>query len=215
LDICTFVLHHPEGTDRYELLTSDVRRFGTIALHQERIRAISDAYVAHSADLRDKHDPLRPISKDKKEYFLSKKAILSAIEDGEAMLKENCNKAIRWIIRDAWMRRDPNAPAWSAELPVLLIGGGGRAEFFRDIVAELDPWLTGVMHNDGTRSVEVSVPKTVCTKTTDHDRLVVAWGLSNQEFNIGQITPADKISDVEPQKTNEGWKDRFVDKEQV
>jgi hypothetical protein len=215
LDVCTFVLHHPEGTDHYELLTTDVQRLGTITLHQKRIRAISDAYEAHSTELRDKHDPLKPISADREEYLLPKEATLSALEGGEERLKEECNRVIRGILRDAWMRRDPNAAAWSTELPVILIGGGGRAEFFREIVGELDPWLRGIQHNNGTHSVEVSVPETVCSRTTEYDRLVVAWGLSHQEFNIGQITPADRISDIEPPPTNTRWQYRFVDKDQV
>lgn len=128
---------------------------------------------------------------------------------------DECNQVIRGILREVWMRRDPMATAWSSELPVILIGGGGRAEFFQKIVSDLDPWLRQVKHNEGTHSVEVSVPETVCSKTTEYDRLVVAWGLSNQEFNIGEITPANRISDIDPPPVNTQWQARFVDKDQI
>lgn len=215
MDVCSFVLHSPEGTDRYELLTADVKRLGTIRLHHERIRAISDAHATHAQELRDKHDPMSPISADREEYLLSKEATLAAVDEGETSLKGICERMIRRIVRDAWMRRDPNAAAWKTELPVLLIGGGGRAEFFRQIVDELNPWLRRIKNNDGTDSLQVNVPDTVCSKTTEHDRLVVAWGLSHQEFNIGQITPADKIPDIEPPPSHSRWQSRFVGKDQV
>lgn len=215
MDVCSFILHNPEGTDRYELLTADVRRLGTIRLHHERIRAISDAHANHAQELLDKHDPMKPISTDGKKYLLSSKATLAAVEVGELNLKSFCERMIREIIRNAWTRRDPHATAWKSALPVLLIGGGGRADFFRKIVDELSPWLRKNRHNDGTDLLPVTVPASVCTKTTDHDRLVVAWGLSHQEFNIGQITPADKIPDIEPPQSNSHWQSRFVDKDQV
>lgn len=215
VDVCSFILHNPEGTDRYEFLTTDVKRLGTIALHQARIHAISDAHARHAQQLRDEHDPMKPISGNRKDYLLSKPAIFSALDAGEAGLESDCDKMIRRIIWEAAVHRDPNARAWKTELPVLLIGGGGRAKFFRRVVDRLDPWLRKFRHNDGTRLLQVSVPDTVCRKTKDHDRLVVAWGLSHQEFNIGQITPADRISDIEPPQTNAQWKSKFVDKDQV
>lgn len=214
VDVCSFVLHNPEGTDRYELLTADVKTLGTIKLHQERIRAISDAIAEHAQELRDKHDPMSPISANRDEYLVSSDALLAAIDKRELELKNRCGKMIRSIIRDVWMRRDPNAAAWSAELPILLIGGGGRADFFRKIVDELDPWLKQFKHNNGTDLLPVTVPDTVGSMTTEQDRLVVAWGLSHQEFNIGQITPADQIEDIEPPAKAQ-WQSQFIDKDQV
>lgn len=215
LDVCSFVLHSPEGGDRYELLTADVKRLGTIRLHHERIRAVSGAYASHAEELRDKHDPMKPISADKNGYLISQKSTLAAIDEGEAKLKETCERVIRSVVRDAWIRRDPYAAAWKSELPVLLIGGGGKAEFFSEIVDELHPWLRKFKGNNGTNALPVEIPKSVCPKTFEHDRLVVAWGLSHQEFNIGEITPADKIRDVEPQQKSSNYQSRYVDKDQV
>lgn len=214
VDVCSFILHERQGSDRYGLLTADVKQLGTIRLHQERIRAISEAHEKQAQDLRDKHDPLSPITEDVEAYLLSRERILSAVGEAETQLKERCQLMLRRVISDLRKRRDPNASVWRGRLPVILIGGGGQLSFFRSIVDDLDPWLRNCTGNDGAVFLPVTVPQTISSKTAEHHRLAVAWGLSHPDFNIGEITPADRIPDIDPPRQRE-WQDGFVSKDQV
>lgn len=214
VDVCSFILHEREGGDRYALLTADVQQFGTIRLHSERIRAISRAHEKKAQDLRDKHDPLSPITEDIDAYLPSKEQVLSSVREAEKELGRRCREMLRKVIVDARRRRDPNAAVWRARLPILLIGGGSQLPFFRTLVDELDPWLKSYVGNEGTVLLPVALPQTIGSETTEHHRLAVAWGLSHHEFNIGEITPADQIRDIEPPQRLD-WESGFVSKDQV
>lgn len=215
IDVCSFVLHSPEGTDKYELLTADVKQLGTIRLHYERVTAISESLARHLRSLLDRHDPMNPPTTDREEYFLPNDSVPSALDEGEAILRDQCEKMIRAIVRDAWMRRDPKSSAWVSKLPVLLIGGGSRDRFFLRIVEGLDPWLRKCRHNNGIDLLDLTLPDTISVDKPEQDRLVVAWGLSHQEFNIGDVTAADKIPDVEPLPGIISSNSQFVSKDQV
>jgi len=214
VDVCSFILHERQGSDRYSLLTADVQQLGTIRLHQERIRAISEAQERQAQDLRDKHDPLSPITEDVEAYLLSRDRILSAVGEAETELKKRCQEMLRRVITDLKKRRHPNASVWRGRLPVILIGGGGQLPFFRSIVDDLDPWLKKHIGSEGAAFLPVMVPQTISSKTAEHHRLAVAWGLSHPDFNIGEITPADQIPDIDPPKSVD-WKSGFISKDQV
>jgi len=214
VDVCSFVLHEREGSDRYALLTADVQQLGTIRLHQDRIRAILQAHKKQAQKLRDKHDPLAPISQDIESYLLPRERILAAVRDGEEKLKSQCRRMLRQVIMDARTRRDPHASVWRGRLPILLIGGGSQVPFFRSLVDELNPWLMTYAGNEGTAVLPVALPRTISSTTTEYQRLAVAWGLSHQELNIGEITPADQIRDIEPRRRID-WESGYISKDQV
>jgi hypothetical protein len=214
VDVCSFVLHERAGSDRYALLTADVKQLGTIRLHQDRVRAISEAHEKQAQELRDKHDALAPISEDIESYLLPRERILAAVREGEAKLKSQCQCMLRKVIVDARTRRDPHASVWRGRLPILLIGGGGQLPFFRSLVDELDPWLKTYAGNEGVVFLPVAVPPTISSTTTEHHRLAVAWGLSHQKLNIGEITPADQIEDIEPPRPID-WESGYISKDQV
>jgi hypothetical protein len=216
VDVCSFILHEREGSDRYALLTADVKQLGTIRLHQNRIRAIVEAHEKQAQHLRDKHDPLLPISEDIESYLLPRERILAAVREGEENLKSQCQRMLRKVIWDTKTRRDPHSQVWrkGGRLPILLIGGGSQLPFFRHLVDELGPWLTNYAQNDGVVFLPVSVPQTISDQTSEHHRLAVAWGLSHPDYDIGKIIPADQIPDIEPPDPDDR-ESRYVSKDQV
>ena len=199
VDVCSFMLHAHAGSDRYDLLTADVQRLGTIALHNERIRALKLVYERQAEHLRDNHDPLSPIAKDIEPYLVSREQLLSAGDRAEAELKERFQRMLRRVIWEAKVRRDPNAPIWrNGRLPILLIGGGSKLQFFHSAVEEVSAWVRSLTGNDGAILLPVPVPASLVEKPDDYHRFAVAWGLSHRAMDIGSITSADDIPDIEP-----------------
>lgn len=216
VDVCSFVLHRREGSDSYSLLMSDVKQFGTIRLHNERIRALKRVYEKQAEDLRDKHDPLVPIAEDVEAYLVSREQLISAVKKAEADLKMRCQEMLKRVIWETKKSRDPNSSVWrGGRLPILLIGGGSKLPFFRSAVEELDAWLKSHTGNDGILLMpDEPLPKGFTSKTAKYDRIAVALGLSHPASDIGEIIPADRIADIEP-RARRNWDDRYVSMDQV
>ncbi len=216
IDVCSFLLHqaHECGGDRYSLLTADVQQLGTIRLHHERIRAIQRSHEKQAQDLRDKHDPLVPISEDIEPYLLSHDQIVSEVQVAEEELRKRCRSMLRRVVTDLKTRRAPNEKIWRGRLPILLIGGGSKLPFFASLVEELGEWVKSYGGNEGAVVVSVPMPDTLKSKTAEHHRLAVAWGLSHRAPDVGDIIPADCVEDIEPPRKRT-WKDDYIDKDQV
>ncbi len=176
VDVCSFILHAREGNDRYSLLTADVQILGTIRLHHERIVALKRAYERQADDLRDRHDPLVPLAEDIEPYLISREQLIPALTQAEAQLKEQFQKMLRRVIWEARVRRNPDDSVWrqNGRLPILLIGGGSKLQFFRSAVEELDAWLRSNTSNDGTVLLPVPVPDSLGNRTDEYQRLAVA-----------------------------------------
>ena len=213
MDVCSFLLYRDEG-DRYDLLTADVQQLGTIRLHQERILAIQDSHQKKAQDLRDRHDPLAAISEDIEPYLLSRSEIVSGVERAETALKQHCREILRRVVGDLKRRRAPNEAVWRGRVPILLIGGGGKLPFFASLVGELPDWIEEYARNEGAYILDVPMPDTLKSETTEYHRLAVAWGLSHRALDVGEITPADRIEDIEPPPRRD-WESRFISKDQV
>ncbi len=215
VDVCSFILHACEGSDRYSLLTADVQLLGTISLHHERILALKRVYEKQANDLRDKHDPLAPIAHDIEPYLVSREQLTSGFTQAEAQFKKRFQKMLQRVIWEAKIHRDPKASVWrNGRLPILLIGGGSKLQFFHSAVEELDAWLRRYARNNGAIFLPIPVPESLANKTDEYHRLAVAWGLSHRAVDIGEITPADRIPDIEPPRRLD-WESRYISKDQV
>lgn len=213
LDVCSFLLRQSDQ-NRYSLLTADVKQLGTIRLHHTRIQAIQHAFEVQAQKLRDKHDPLAPISEDIDSYLLPEIQIRAEVSQAEELLRKNCQMVIRKVIHDLRRRRAPNEDVWLKKLPILLIGGGSKLPYFRSIVEELDAWTQQYYGNEGIILQEVPVPETLKINTDEYHRLAVAWGLSHRALDIGEIIASDRIDDIDPPARRK-WENNYISKDQV
>ncbi|WP_153306929.1 hypothetical protein [Desulfonatronum thioautotrophicum] len=215
VDVCSFVLHAPEGSDRYSLLIADVRMVGALRVHFERIIALQKMIDVQALRLCDEHDPSEPFSESVEPYLPCVNAMRAEMKEAEARLEGECRSIIRRVIWLTKLRRDPNASVWKkARLPILLIGGGCRLPFYANVLTHLNTWLQSYVQNHGAQFLEVPVPESLRQRMTGYHRMVVAWGLSHRALDIGDITPADKIEDVEPLDFETKVPD-YIGKEQV
>lgn len=213
MDACGFLLHH-RGGDRYSLLTADVKQLGTIILHHQRISAVQSLYDKQARDLRDKHDPMEPITEDLKPYLMPRDKIISCIQSAEEDMKKNCLNTLRKIICDLKVRRAPNEDVWKKKFPILLIGGGIKLPFFISLIDEFKEWIKTYSGNEGATVLDAPIPETLNTKDGQYERLAVAWGLSHRALDVGEIIPADQIDDIDPPKLID-WRGQHIGKELV
>jgi hypothetical protein len=213
LDVCSFILRQSDQ-DRYSLLTADVKQLGTIKLHHARIEAIQHAFERQAQKLIDKHDPLTPLADGIDSYLLPEDEIRREVSLAEEAFQKDCLKMIKTVIHDMRTRRAPNEDVWRRKLPILLIGGGSKSPFYEAIARSIDDWARDLYQNEGVSLQQVPVPKSLKLETSEYHRLAVAWGLSHQSFDIGEIIPADRIKDIDP-PTKRKWEDSFISKDQV
>lgn len=218
VDVCSFLLQEREGNDRYSLLISDVQQLGSIRLYNDRIVAFKQVYEDHVKDLLNKHDPMVPLDEDIKPYLISKDQFITAFEKAREQLKEQFLRMVRRVIWQTKLRRTPDTPIWrEGRLPILLIGGGSKLQFFRLAVEALHDWLKYYTRNDGIIILNAPIPDSLTDSiknAEEYQLFAVAWGLSHRSMDIGEIIPADQIPDIEPPPPL-NWRKRYVGKELV
>lgn len=218
VDTCSFLLHERRGNDRYSMLLSDVQQLGSIRLFANQIFAYKKMYEERTELLLSRHDPMATISEDVTPYLISQDHLTVAFEKAKKELRQQLLCMNRRVIRLTKLHRAPNASLWrEGRLPILLIGGGCKLEFFRSAIEELHGWLMYQTRNDGIIVLSVPIPdslKSSIKNIEDYQFFAVAWGLSHRSMDIGEIIPVDQIPDVEPPPSS-NWRKRYVGKELV
>jgi len=131
---------------------------------------------------------------------------------------EACWNATRKVVWTTKRTRDPNATVWRVrnDLPVFLAGGGAQGEVHRQVVDRLAPWLRENLKNDGTRILTPLAPDNLQLPLPggDYSRLPVAWGLSLDPTEIGEIIPSSEIEDILPARVRD-YTGNFTSKDQM
>jgi hypothetical protein len=213
LDICGFILHARDGRDRYELLTTTVARLGVLELDRRRLAALP-CRTNRQAKGTETDDPLAPIPELLAAYHPGCSCSPPDV-DGE-FLEKGC----RLIMRDLLLlkkHRDPNARRWTEGLPVFLCGGGTGMPLYHRMVRDADDLFRRATIVCGLRLGVLPKP----TQLANDDigdamfhRLSVAYGLSFDALDIGEISPPHEISDL-PRLARRETSDSFVSKDQV
>jgi hypothetical protein len=216
VDACSFILNKRDGSDSYSLLISDVKPYGTFKFYKEHLLAMQNVCKDHAEGLRNKFEPMASIDEDVKHFIINENCFMDAFQESREKLKQELLYMLRVVIWQTRCRRDPNSPIWrNGRLPVLLIGGGNRMEFFRIAIKELNDWLIYHTKNNGINFMFPPIPDSLTDSVSDEEQynlLAVAWGLSHRSLDIGDIIPADQIKDVKPPPPRD-YSHKFVGKE--
>jgi hypothetical protein len=122
-------------------------------------------------------------------------------ETDEAFTRR-CRGQFWQVLAHLRKHRYPNAPAWAEGLPIFLAGGGARMSLYgRE--AEQVSRLVLKMWTRIARLVIRPLPNLLNISNDGIDqelflRLAVAYGLSFDSFNIGEIYPPDATPDAGP-----------------
>ena len=204
VDICGFVLHSRDDDDRYSLLTAVVERLGVHELHLRRLSMISDAGASMKSELSTPPDPFSPVPDDASVYLNEPSdGLRDKLNQIDRIYMRELTNAVMRVLMDLRKRRDPNAPHWKCGLPVFLAGGGAQFRPVVESMSEADWQLKQVTTANGIDTRTLAVPEILTNNDISDglaDRLSVAYGLSFDRLEIGEITSPDEIEDVTPMR---------------
>ena len=210
LDICGFVLHAPDGDDQYELLTALVKRLGVHELHLRRLGAINDVGGRVGVRVPSALEPFEAVPRAGSEYVdAPSDPLRERLNEIDSEYKSNCANALGEVLKALRQRRDPKSPRWTSGLPVFVAGGGSRFRLVNDAIEECDIRLRNGTDTQGIDRQRLATLETLTNKDIPDQlagRLDVAYGLSFDALDIGQITPPGEIDDVPetpPRQRNE------------
>jgi len=217
LDVCGFILHQADGDDSYNLLTALVLPLGAFALHEARVAELRGHGDVLAASVPEVGDPLEPIPDDLRDY-VSLSSVPEYLSKVDECFRARCVAPIIETVMAIRARRDPRAAAFREGLPVFLCGGGARLSFYRDVVAEASRRFCQATADTRPFKVMPLEPPDVLIGdaiTPDvYSRLAVAYGLSFDRYDIGDIRPPSTIDDVVA-RVPRGQRQEYVSKDQV
>ena len=210
IDICGFVLHSHEGDDRYELLTALVKRLGMHKLHLRRMDAIKATDARVRAGVPTALDSHLAILDTGSDYVNNPpEPLRKKLEKIDRDYVGEFTKALMTVILDLRRYRYPQSPNWQSGLPVFIAGGGGQFCLVSDAIGQAHKRMKTNFTADVAGIDSKRLPTLETLENTDvpdgiAERLAVAYGLSFDRFDIGEITPPWKIEDVPiPQRRRE------------
>jgi hypothetical protein len=218
LDVCGFILSGSRRVDRYMLLTADVQRLGALEIHYRRLRLFRECGYATKGIQAAASNYHEPIPNSYTEYFGAiARDTRDRFEGCETEFVNDCRRVITAALIDLKKMRDPNALAWRDGLPVFVCGGGRRMRLFRDAIKHSEKTLCKVTTAKGLMCQELPRPSQLTSRDVSaslFQRLAVAYGLSFDVFDIGEIKAPQQIDDVPPPRIT-NLDELFVSKEQV
>ncbi|MGH7171605.1 MAG: hypothetical protein ACRELG_15115, partial [Gemmataceae bacterium] len=115
-----------------------------------------------------------------------------------AEFRKQVDRTIRGCIWNTKRLRDSTAREWRKGLPVFLCGGGRASDFYKGAAKDIGPWL--FMHTGArqlpTLALDVPEEFDAQTERSNFHRLAVAWGLSYQKFDIGELQAPNEIENM-------------------
>lgn len=198
IDICGFVLHAPEDSDRYELLTALVKRLGVHELYLRRKRAIEKSGGRMRSDAPTALDPFGAIPEAGHNCIdAPMQSLRDELDTLDEQYAKECENAIMQVLGDLRKHRDPHSRAWSSGLPVFLAGGGSQFGLMKKSMRRVHERLTSGTNTKGIDErklpmLDENVPAEIST------RLGVACGLSFDKLDIGMIIRPSEIESVHP-----------------
>lgn len=219
VDACLFILPREDEADAvWPLLEAEVDRLGTAELHGKRAAAVMAIDQKEAERIRLSYDPLDAMAVVP-EGFAGGGAALEAWIGAERDMTRAVHGFMGGFVQKAASSRDTGSHDLRSggEIPVLLMGGGSRAGFYRKAVRDFGEHVQRLLtsRHGGMPLVDAEVPTDLNRRVNGMGyRLVVAIGLSEPSLNLPEYRDPEDIPDVPKQIAERRDRD-FVDKDQV
>jgi hypothetical protein len=121
-------------------------------------------------------------------------------------LRAACAHHTRHILSTTFRRKDRNfAPKNGIAKPLLLVGGGRLTEIHDELYTVLAEGLEGLKRTPMPGSILLA------STETDYERLLLAWGLSQDQVDIPELKRPSEIEDEV--RRHRDYRDVYVDKD--
>ena len=187
VDVAAFNVHQRDGDDVFPILAGLVKHLGVQMLHKHRVDKLFPAGSTRGLDYDE---------------GASDAAIASALgipvnELGavDRSFRKELLEQVRTVVQLA-KRKYPMSRRWDEGVPFFLCGGGARAALYAGLAErmERDRAPCPLTRLDLPKPERLVAPD---IDVGDYDRLSVAYGLSFDQFEIGQIIPSGNIEEPE------------------
>jgi hypothetical protein len=184
VDVAVFNVHKSEGEDVFPIFAKSVEYNGSHFLERYRIEH-SNAKATNEFGITD----WRPDSEVAKILGLS-------VAELKAIDSQFINAVRDQIRRDVGIarKRYPESENWTEGLPFFLCGGGAKIEVY----ARLADRMQRDRFPSRLRRMQLPMPENLVADGLDegsYDRLSVAYGLSFDPLNIGEIIRSNEFDD--------------------
>ena len=186
LDATIFNVHEEDQEDRFPIFAKAIEPLGTNFLIKHRVggQAYQEEYI----------NPFAPVP-EKNRFAEMLQIKLEELEKIDESFRQQVNKVLGDLIRYTKNRRYPLSRRWESGIPVFLCGGGANCDVYKEIFYTQNGKLNGVPIN----VMQLPKPDQLNAQGVPNsyfDRISVAYGLSFDPFDIGEITREDEISDL-------------------
>jgi hypothetical protein len=207
LDVTLFnVWQGTDKADRYPIFGRFVKRLGTSYLCRRRAR---------EANARLTLSPFENLPSDR-EFAARLNIELDRLHEIDRKFNDGVRESVMQLLRDTRQNHMPKASDWKS-VPLFLCGGGGRAEFYSRLLADMcrrsQAFNLGLKRLPRPERLEAPL-----IGDQDVDRLSVAYGLSFEPLDVGEIIRQNNIPNVPGPPADDdptGYKRGFVGPEHV
>lgn len=191
LDATLFNVHEQEGEDTFPIFAKAVAAYGTRFLVKHRIK---NTNLNESGDLA----PYAPIPTIRRFASLLQKTKGEIIKS-DVGFKDKIISLLRELLRHTKQNKYPSSDYWQSGVPLFLCGGGANCDFYKNTILD-----NGQIAEFKIHPMELPKPdmlEAVGVSTDDYNRLSVAFGLSFDPFDIGEIIKEDDVGDFKDEET--------------
>lgn len=187
VDVTVFNIFNHKGEDRFPVFAKSVENLGVHfhTLHRLKVLKFSGRW--------------KPLAQDKalskREFARKVHCTLRDLAEADRPFRHKISDQLISQLKYTKEKRYPLSRHWTSGIPLFLCGGGANVDFYTEIIDLLEE--SGKPY----RIVRQRLPKPERLKANrlrsgEYDRLSVAYGLSFDAFDIGEIERAGDIEDI-------------------
>jgi len=203
VDITVFNVYEEDNEPVYPIFKRKVINMGSVYLMRARLPQVNDWSPFNAIPSKEELSAKYDISLEH----------LARIDRGFQM---QIVGKIKGLLADTKKNRYRNSSRWKDGIPTFICGGGGKSQVYREII-------DFIKRKPPTFNVETEylpMPEQLEGKfvnEANYDRFSVAFGLSLDAFDIGEVRVEDDVPDDNPlnKDTENHWQENFISKDMM